>query len=93
MLRPTSVGRTEVRDRRGGLTQAQHCPPDSYDAVTLHARLVINAKGAVTRVDFDNQSSRTRSFERAARKALLQWRFHEGSGERWFRAEVSFRPE
>lgn len=71
-------------------------PPEVRDLrgeVTLQARLAINARGEVTRVDFDNGSLRTRPFERAARNALLQWRFPEGGGERSFRAEISFKPE
>jgi len=68
-------------------------PPEGREAVTLQARLAINPKGEVTRVDFDNASLRTRPFERAARTALLQWRFPEGSGDRLFRTEVAFKPE
>lgn len=62
-------------------------------AVLLQARLSIAPNGSVTQVNFAQSSAATRPFERAARTALLQWRFPEGSGERSYTQQLRFSEE
>ena len=59
-------------------------------AVVLQARLSVSPSGAVTNVVFSPGDVGSRTFERAARAALLQWRFPEGTGERYFVQQVRF---
>lgn len=62
--------------------------------VSLQARLALDAAGAVSRVEFvRGAGSGTRVFERAARTALLQWRFPPGAADRVFVQELSFKED
>lgn len=62
-------------------------------AVLLRARLTVAADGSVSQVVFVRSEVGSRPFERAARSALLQWRFPPGSGERSFVQELRFSEE
>lgn len=59
-------------------------------AVLLRARLTVAADGSVSQVGFIQSEVGARPFERAARSALLQWRFPPGVGERTYLQEVRF---
>lgn len=59
-------------------------------AVTVQARLTVAPNGSVIQVDFLQRTPDTRVFERAARTALLQWRFPEGPGERLVVQQLRF---
>lgn len=62
--------------------------------VLLQARLTVAPNGTVTQVTFaGNSNSTQRLFERAARNALLQWRFPEGPTERTYVQSMRFREE
>ena len=61
--------------------------------VVLQARLVVAPNGTVSQVSFVQSSPATRVFERAARAALLQWRFPEGTGERVVVQSLRFSEE
>lgn len=61
--------------------------------VLLQARLSIAPNGTVSQVSFVAASVINRPFERAARTALLQWRFPEGSGERIYLQQMRFSEE
>ena len=61
--------------------------------VVLQARLVVAPNGTVSQVSFPQSSPAMRVFERAARSALLQWRFPEGSGERVVTQSLRFSEE
>lgn len=50
--------------------------------VVLQARMMLAPNGSVSQVSFVPSSPATRVFERAARSALMQWRYPEGSGDR-----------
>lgn len=63
-------------------------------AVVLQARLSIAPDGSVTQVNFASGSgANQRPFERAARNALLQWRFPPGQGERVYQTQLRFSEE
>ena len=59
-------------------------------AVVVQARLTVAPNGSVTQVSFMQRTPDTRVFERAARTALLQWRFPEGQGERLVVQQLRF---
>ena len=59
-------------------------------AVLVQARLSVAPNGSVVRVSFLQRTSDSRLFERAARSALLQWRFPEGQGERTVVQQLRF---
>lgn len=62
-------------------------------AVMVQARLVVAPNGSVSQVSFPQSSTTTRVFERAARSALLQWKFPEGAGERIVLQQLRFSEE
>lgn len=63
-------------------------------AVLLQARLSIAPDGSVTQVSFaPGTGASQRPFERAARNALLQWRFPPGQGERSYQTQLRFSEE
>ncbi len=59
-------------------------------AVLVQARLSVAPNGSVVRVSFLQRTPDSRLFERAARSALLQWRFPEGQGERTVVQQLRF---
>ena len=59
-------------------------------AVLLQARMTVAPNGTVTQVNFTQTGAGNRLFERAARAALLQWRFPEGAGERVVVQQIRF---
>jgi outer membrane biosynthesis protein TonB len=61
--------------------------------VVLQARLVVAPNGTVSQVSFVQSSAATRVFERAARSALLQWRYPAGAGERVVMQSLRFSEE
>ena len=61
--------------------------------VVVQARVVVSSNGTVSQVSFPQSSPTTRVFERAARAALLQWRFPEGQGERVVFQSMRFSEE
>lgn len=82
-LAPPPVNVVEPRFPRDGMGLGGR-------AVVLQARLSVSPSGAVTNVVFGTGDVGSRTFERAARAALLQWRFPEGTGERYFVQQVRF---
>jgi hypothetical protein len=61
--------------------------------VVLKARLTVGPGGEVRQVDFGAVGLRERPFLRAARDAMLQWRFPEGTAERSYSTDVVFKRE
>jgi hypothetical protein len=84
-LRPSSVVEPQFPREGWGLGSR---------VVTLQARLSLDAAGSVTRVDFVHGASTAgRVFERAARNALMQWRFPPGAADRSYVQELTFKEE
>lgn len=85
VLRPTSIVDPEFPREGLGLGTRE---------VSLTAKLSLDASGRVTEVDFvRGGGGASRVFERAARKALMQWRFPTGAAGRSFTQELSFKEE
>ncbi len=56
----------------------------------VHARLTIDAKGEVSRVEIV-EANPQRIFDRAVTRTLAQWRFNSGADGRAFDVDVDFQ--